>query len=158
VKHLAQINVSRLKYNVDDRRVQDFVRGIRRVNHLADRSPGFQWRYADDNGVAMQATVPGQPNMIANLSVWDSIEALETFVWGTVHRQFFDRRAEWFDLLDTAHAALWWVDPGTEPSLQEALDRLDHLRAHGDTDTAFGWAYLPEATRWRATSGTSATA
>ena len=26
---------------------------------------------------------------------------------------------------------------------------LDHLRAHGDSDHAFGWAHLPQARLWR---------
>ena len=36
------------------------------------------------------------------------------------------------------------------PTLDEALARLDHLRAHGDSDHAFGWAHLEAARLWRA--------
>ncbi|WP_372571123.1 DUF3291 domain-containing protein [Ruegeria jejuensis] len=158
MKHLAQINISHLRYDVDDRRLQDFLHGFRRVNNLAERSPGFQWRYVGDSGVAMQTTLPDRPDMIANLSVWNSIEALEHFVWATAHRPFFDRRAEWFRPLDSAHFAMWWVDPGTEPGLEEALARLDHLTQHGDSDVAFGWTYLPQANRWRQAWGADATA
>jgi hypothetical protein len=44
---------------------------------------------------------------------------------------------------------MWWVPAGHRPSLEEALERLDHLRAHGDTDHAFGWAHAREARLWR---------
>jgi hypothetical protein len=47
------------------------------------------------------------------------------------------------------HFVMWWVAPGHRPSLEEGLARLDHLRAKGDSDHAFGWSYLKEATRWR---------
>ena len=61
----------------------------------------------------------------------------------------YERRAEWFEVLGAMHLVMWWVPAGHCPSLDEALGRLDHLRAHGDTDHAFGWAHLADATRWR---------
>jgi hypothetical protein len=47
------------------------------------------------------------------------------------------------------HFAMWFVPEGTQPTLEEAMDRLAHLGAHGNSDRAFGWDHLPEATRWR---------
>ena len=44
---------------------------------------------------------------------------------------------------------MWWVPEGHRPTLDEALARLAHLRAHGDSDHAFGWAYAKEARLWR---------
>jgi hypothetical protein len=41
--------------------------------------------------------------------------------------------------------------------LNEALARLDDLRENGDSDQAFGWAHLKQATRWRS-DGCQATA
>jgi hypothetical protein len=66
-------------------------------------------------------------------------------VFDTVHRQFYDRRADWFEVLGQQHFVMWRVPAGHRPSLEEALERLDHLRATGDTDRAFGWAYLNDA-------------
>ena len=37
------------------------------------------------------------------MSVWESVEALERFVWATVHKQFYNRKGEWFEKL--SHAA-----------------------------------------------------
>lgn len=31
----------------------------------------------------------------------------------------------------------------------EALDRLNHLLAEGDSDRAFGWSYLKDAHLWK---------
>ena len=43
-------------------------------------------------------------------------------------------------------------------SLAEALVKLDHLRANGASEAAFGWAWLAEAKLWqeRACSQTAA--
>lgn len=38
-----------------------------------------------------------------------------------------------------------WVPAGHEPSLDEALAKLDYLRAHGDSEMAFGWDWPKEA-------------
>ena len=34
-------------------------------------------------------------------------------------------------------------------ALDEALARLAHVQAHGDSDHAFGWSYLNEAQLWK---------
>jgi hypothetical protein len=44
--------------------------------------------------------------------------------------------------LGQMHFVMWWVPAGHRPTLDEALARLDHLRAHGDSDHAFGWGWL----------------
>ena len=30
--------------------------------------------------------------MLVNMSVWESVAALERFVWATVHKQFYSRK------------------------------------------------------------------
>jgi hypothetical protein len=47
------------------------------------------------------------------------------------------------------HFVMWWVPAGHKPTLEEALHRLDHLKRHGDSDHAFGWAHLKDAELWR---------
>ncbi len=145
MKHLAEINIARLKHDQDDPRVAVFMENIDRINGIAERSDGFVWRNVEETS----DPVPGDDRMIATVSVWQSVPQFERFVWDTLHRRFFEQRANWFDVMDSMHFAMWWVDPGTKPSLADALARLDHLNAHGDSDHAFGWTYLPEATRWR---------
>ncbi|MGB2659926.1 MAG: DUF3291 domain-containing protein, partial [Pseudolabrys sp.] len=83
-----------------------------------------------------------------NLAVWENVEALERFVWQTLHRRFFGRRLEWFEPIETP-LVLWRVPAGHRPDLAEAVARLDHLKAYGPTEHAFGWESIPEAQLWK---------
>jgi heme-degrading monooxygenase HmoA len=148
--HLAQLNVGRLVADTDDPRVAEFMAALDRVNGLGKRMPGFVWMMEGSEGQGNTETkIGGDPRFVANLTVWDSVEALERFVWNTVHRQFYERRAEWFEVLNGMHFVMWWVPEGHRPTLDEALERLAHVEAHGDSDHAFGWRHLPEARLWR---------
>ena len=79
----------------------------------------------------------------------EDVETLENFVWNTIHRQFYARRHEWFEVLDKMHFVMWWVPIGHQPSLEEGLERLEYLNAHRDSDHAFGWSWLEQAKLWR---------
>ncbi|MFY0619092.1 DUF3291 domain-containing protein [Shimia sp.] len=149
MKHLAEVNIARLKHDADDPRVAPFFNALDKINGIAERSEGFQWRYTDDSGNATDTQATDNPRVIINVSTWDSVESLETFVWGTIHRQFYQRREDWFDLMESMHFCMWWIEPGEEPTIDDALARLEHLNQHGDSDHAFGWSYVPQATRWR---------
>lgn len=143
--HLAELNVARLNYPFDDPRVADFADNLDLVNGIAECSKGFVWRLKDNgSGNAIDIRAFDDPSVITNLSVWQSPKHhLERFVWNTVHRRFYQRRAEWFELIGAQHFVMWWVDEGHLPSIEEAKARLDHLQAHGDSDIAFGWSHLP---------------
>jgi hypothetical protein len=41
-----------------------------------------------------------------------------------------------FERLDL-HTVLWWVPVGHRPPVEEAQERLEHLRMHGATPVAF---------------------
>ena len=144
-RHLAQFNIARIKYPLDDPRMREFVDNVDRVNRLADTLPGFVCRLQDDSGHAMGMTVYDDPAVLPNLTVWESVEALERFVFKTVHGRFFDRRAIWFEQ-PAPTLVMWWVPAGHRPALEEGVARLDHLKAHGPSDFAFGWESLPGAT------------
>lgn len=150
--HLAQINVGRLVAPTDDPRVAAFMDALDRVNGLGRRMPGFVWMMEGSgapNTGNTEAKIDGDPRFVSNLTVWESVEALEAFVWKTVHRRFYERRHEWFEVLGEMHFAMWWIAPGHRPTLAEGLERLGDLRAHGPSERAFGWADLPEARHWR---------
>jgi hypothetical protein len=34
---------------------------------------------------------------------------------------------------------MWWVPAGHRPTIQEAVERLEHLKANGASEHAFGW-------------------
>lgn len=150
--HLAELNVGRLIAPIDDPRVAEFMAALDRVNGLGKRMPGFVWMMEGSGAPGTGNTetkIGGDPQFVANLTVWESVETLEHFVWNTLHRTFYERRAEWFQVLGGMHFAMWWVPIGHRPSLEEALDRLAHRQAHGDSDQAFGWAHLQAAGLWR---------
>jgi hypothetical protein len=147
-RHLAQFNIARIKYPLDDPRMAEFVENVVRVNALAEKIEGFVWRLQDDSGHAMNMTIYDDPTLLPNLTVWENARALGRFVWQTLHGRFYRRREDWFVPLDTP-LVMWWVPSGHRPSMQEGVERLDHLKAHGPGDTAFGWAQLPDAHLWK---------
>jgi uncharacterized protein DUF3291 len=144
--HLAQLNIGRIRYEVNDPRMAGFVDNLASVNAIAERSPGFVWRYTDESGNAT-STRPydGDPMMAVNMSVWENVESLEKYVWQTVHKRFYSRRHEWFETMAERYLVMWWVPAGHQPTIQEAVERLEHLKAHGASDHAFGWEGLASA-------------
>ena len=136
---LAQLNIGRLRYEVGDPRMAEFIDNLAFVNGLAERSPGFVWRYQDDSGSAIETRpFAGDPRMAINLSVWQ-----------TVHKRFYGRRHEWFERMDERYFVMWWVPAGHRPTVQEAVERLRHLQQQGPSDHAFGWESLPAAQLWK---------
>lgn len=146
--HLAELNIAQPRYALDDPRIADFVNNVARINGLAEKMPGFVWMHKDDSGGALHLPSPW-PDAIVNMSVWETLRHLEHFVWNTVHKRIYQRKAEWFDAMDSHHFVMWWVDSGHQPSLSEAKERLDHLDRHGNTDHAFDWAHLPHVKLWQ---------
>jgi hypothetical protein len=150
--HLAELNVGRLLAPTDDPRVAEFMGALDKVNGLGKRMPGFVWMMegSGEPGTGnTEAKIGGDPQFVANLTVWEDAQSLETYVFKTVHKQFYDRRTEWFEVMGEQHFVMWWVPVGHRPTLDEALQKLAHKQAHGDSDAAFGWSYLTEATAWQ---------
>jgi len=138
--HLAQLNIGRIRYEVDDPRMADFTNNLAMVNALAERAPGFVWRYIDDSGNSTSTRPYADPRVAINLSVWQSAEALERFVYQTIHKRFYGRRAEWFEHFAKPSFVMWWVPAGHLPSVEEAVARLDRLTQNGPSHHAFDWA------------------
>ena len=145
--HLAELNFGTLRHDWDDPRVAEFVAGLDLVNGLAARSPGFVWRLSDSDMGDEQAgdAFGGNPRIASTLSVWVDVASLQHFVWNTVHRQFFDKRAQWYDAIGNSNLVMWWVPVGHRPGVAEGLARFHHLRDHGASATAFGWDWLKAA-------------
>lgn len=149
-RHLAELNVAKLRYPLDDPRVADFVGNLDRVNAVADRSPGFVWRLKGEGNDATDLTAFDDPAVVTNMSVWRDAASLEHFVWNTVHKRIYQRRSEWFAAMESHHFVMWWVEPGHVPTVEEAQARLAHLGAFGDSDNAFCWSHLPHVKLWQA--------
>ena len=125
--HIAQMNVGTALFPLDDPRLADFMNQLDEVNALAEASPGFVWRLKADDGNATSIKASDDPKFIVNMSVWQSVESLFDYVYKTAHRLVMARRREWFDRPVEAYQVLWWVEPGTAPSVADGLARLRHL-------------------------------
>jgi hypothetical protein len=134
---LAQLNIGTTVAPLDSAELKDFVDNLEPINALADSAPGFVWRLQDDAGDATSYRLFNDENILVNMSVWSSLEALADFVYRSHHVEFMRRRREWFEKLDVAITVLWWVPAGHQPSLEEAGQRLMSLRADGATQHAF---------------------
>lgn len=135
--HLAQVNIALPREPLDAPLLADFVAALAPVNAVADASPGFVWRLQTEDGDSTAVRAFGDDRLIVNMSVWESLEALRAFVYGPAHAAVLRRRREWFARLGAPETALWWVAAGTLPTVAEAEDRLDRLRAHGPGPEAF---------------------
>ncbi len=135
--HIAQLNVATAVAPLDSPALADFMAALDDVNALAEASPGFVWRLESDGGNATDIRVGDDPKFIVNMSVWSSVEALFQFVYRSMHTKVMARRRDWFDKPVEAYQVLWWVPAGHAPTLDEAMARLAHLRAHGPSAHAF---------------------
>ena len=150
--HLAELNIGRLLAPTDDPRVAEFMAALDQVNGMGKRMPGFVWMMegSGEPGTGNTAArLNGDPQLVSNLTVWENVVTLENFVWNTVHRAFYERRQEWFEVLGRMHFVMWWVPVGHQPTLDEALAKLALKQNNGDSDQAFGWSYLKDAQAWR---------
>lgn len=143
--HLAELNIGRLLAPTDDPQVAEFMDNLDRINGLGKRMPGFVWMMegSGEPGTGnTDAKIDGDPQFVANLTVWEDFESLSTFVYKTLHLKFMDRKDEWFEVLDKRHFVMWWIPKGHTPTLDEALARLQHLQDKGASDHAFGWDWM----------------
>lgn len=90
---------------------------------------------------------PAGEDVIVNLSVWETREALWDFAYRSGHLELMRRRREWFERHVQAHLVLWWVPAGHIPTVAEALERLADLRTHGPSPRAFHLHLFPHRRR-----------
>ena len=135
--HLAQLNIALLREPLDSPLLSDFVAALDPINQLADTSPGFIWRLQTEDGDATGIRAFDDDRYIVNMSVWESVEDLASFVYKTGHTGVMRRRKEWFERIAEAFMVLWWIPAGHEPTVEEAQARLGHLRSQGPTAHAF---------------------
>ena len=129
-----------MRWSPDDPRMSGFFDGVPEINALAEGSPGFVWRLDDAGEEARAAELFGEPRLVIALSVWDSPEALQQFVYRSAHGGYVRRRAEWFVPRQGPNKALWWVEAGTRPTVLDAKHRLDWLALNGPGEFAFGFS------------------
>ncbi|MFG1667542.1 DUF3291 domain-containing protein [Streptomyces sp. Y7] len=134
---LAQVNIGRLKAPLDSPQLKDFIDHLDPVNADAEAADGFVWRLQSDSGDATDVSVFGDEWLIINLTMWRDTNALTAYMYQGRHREMLARRREWFERVQEAMTALWWVPAGHRPTVAEAESRLLHLRTNGPTPYAF---------------------
>ena len=154
--HLAQVNVAYARGDETDPVMAEFVKRLDEINHLAERSPGFVWRYVSDSRDPNQREL-ADGRVLFNMSVWDSVDSLHAFTYRTAHAKVFAGRRKWFhdwkarvgsvsELGEGApFLALWWVPAGHLPTPAEGLARLRMLGAKGPHPQAFTFKRMFDA-------------
>ena len=137
--HISQINIGRMLAPITDPIMAEFVAQLPPINALAEQSPGFVWRLQTDSGDATSIKVYDDDMIIINLTVWESVDALREYVYKSAHSGVLRDRKRWFEKFDGPYLVLWWVPAGHIPSTEEAKERLDYLREHGDSPFAFSF-------------------
>lgn len=152
---LAQLNIGVIKGPMDSPVMADFAANLDRINAVAEASPGFVWRLQTDAGDATAIRPFDDENMLVNMSVWRDVAALNSYVYSSVHVELMRRRREWFEPMREAFLVLWWVPRGHRPSVEEAIARLETLRAKGPTAEAFTFrkAFAPPGSAAAAAPG-----
>lgn len=128
--HIAQINVARFRVAREDPINADFEAALDEVNALAEAAPGFVWRMTGEGENE-------DPDLTINMTVWEGIEQLSAFAYRNLtHRGVMRRRREWFVEMP-AYLALWWIEAGAVPTLDQGLAKLEMISRLGPTRDAF---------------------
>ena len=147
--HLAQLNVGRLVADTEDPRVAEFMAALDRINGLGKRMPGFVWMMegSGEPGTGnTEAKIDGDPRAISNLTVWESAEALEAVR--------LEHRAPDSSTSGGGSGSRCWGNGtwssggcrrGTGRRWRRRWSGWRTCRAHGESEHAFGWAYMKEA-------------
>jgi hypothetical protein len=135
--HVAQVNIGRVRAQLEDPIMAGFVNRLDEINALADKTAGFVWRLQTTEGNATYLRPYDDDRMLFNMSVWETVEALKQYVYRSTHAELLRQRHNWFEKIAGVYTALWWVPEKHIPSVDEAKKRLEHLEAHGPTQFAF---------------------
>ena len=133
---LAQLNVAVMKEPLESPGMADFVANLDRINALAEATPGFVWRLQSEEGNNTAFRPLGETTLV-NMSVWKDVDSLNVYVYKTAHVEIMRRRDEWFERMREQFLVLWWVPAGHRPGIEEAVAKLELVRAVGPTADAF---------------------
>jgi hypothetical protein len=150
------MNIAHFNYGImiaprDDPAVAGFVDHIDAVEAVAARTRGYVWNMVDDIVLAAAAAdrkITERPGpIICSFSVWKTVEHFEHFLHKTLHGGFLRRRGEWF-VEGQSEMVLWPVADGHIPDIEEAIDRLEQLRAEGPGQEVFTLDHVRAQRGW----------
>ncbi len=137
--YLAQANIGRFKASLDSPVMKEFVDFLEPVNKFAEESKGFVWRLKDEEGRSSSfIESPFKDEMMAvNVSLWEDLDSLKDFVYGSVHSYFLRNKKKWFDMKGPSQFVMWWMPKGEIPDLAMVKSKLEALEKNGPTPNAF---------------------
>ncbi len=138
--HLAQFNIASGLGLPEAPVMAEFMANLDTINALAEKSPGFVWRFQTDTGNATDVRPYDDERTLINLSVWESIDSFRTFVYQSAHGGFVRRGKEWFSPKTQPQIVMWWIEADTLPTIEDGVSRLQRLRTEGSSPEAFGFA------------------
>ena len=115
--HVAQVNIGRIRAELDDPIMAGFMNRLDEINALADASPGFVWRLKTEENNATYFRPFNDERTLLNMSVWQDVESLRQYVYQSAHREVLRQRQAWFEKFEGAYVTLWWVPAGHIPAL-----------------------------------------
>jgi hypothetical protein len=142
IHHLAQVNIARILAPLDSLQMADFMNALDEINALAEKSSGFVWRLKGEDNNATDYRPFDDDWMLINMSVWTDVDSLKAYTYRSAHVDYLRRKKEWFEVLGKPYLALWWVDAGHVPTIEEAKARLASLEQNGETQFAFTFKHI----------------
>jgi hypothetical protein len=138
--NLAQVNIAKMiGTTIDDPIMTKFVAQLDEINSLAESSPGFVWRLKDESNNATNLNPYNDNQIIINLSVWQTLEDLQNFVYKGRHAEVLRSRRDWFVNFGKPFTTLWYIPAGHIPTVEEAVERLNYLQEYGASPHAFDY-------------------
>jgi hypothetical protein len=142
--HLAQVNIAWMHGSIGEPVMSGLASRMDEINRLAEESKGFVWRLPASEATyealeAFNTNFPGfrRDRLFYNMSVWESLEALRAYTFGSDHAEMLNDRKQWIDRIEGASVALWWIQIGHRPSVAESAERLRSVQNLGPTPYAF---------------------
>ena len=143
--HLAQANIAVSRYPLDAPEMVGFTSRLDEINALADASPGFVWRATGDEIDREARSAFDEPNLLFNLTVWETFDALKDYVYESAHADVLRQRAKWFDRGDRSAFVLWWIPAGDLPTIEDTRQRFETLWTKGPAADAFTFRHRFDA-------------
>ena len=138
---LAQANIALFRWALEDPRMHAFAAQIDSINQLAERSPGFVWRFAEEFDPTDRDAPFNDPLLFFNMSVWRDVNSLRVFVFQSEHTRMLERRALWTRPAGQFPNVLWWIEDHDQmPTVDDAIRRFAILSDHNETAAAFTFA------------------
>ena len=137
--NLAQVNVARFRWPLDDPRMREFANRIDEIIRVAENSAGFIWRFDGDYDGSSYPSPWNDELIFFNMSVWRDVDTLRKFVFSTPHIELIQRRAKWVEPLGGPLHVMWWVNDGVLPTVSEAVNQLQRYE-EGTSNCGFTFA------------------